>query len=169
VDRHHTGIGDLQAIAKERLPPGAYVYVAGGAGDERTMRDNIEAFGRWRFVPRVLVDTSARTLSTTVLGRPIALPIGIAPFALQRLLDPEAERATTRAAAAAGTLATVPTLTSYRHAELQAAADGPRWLQLYVQLDRAWPFAARPADRAVPPCDHPGTLANHLHESFPPD
>jgi isopentenyl diphosphate isomerase/L-lactate dehydrogenase-like FMN-dependent dehydrogenase len=65
------------------------------------------------------------------------MPLGVAPFALQRLLDPEAERATTRAAAAARTLTTVPTLTSFRHAELRAAADGPRWLQLYVQLDRA--------------------------------
>jgi len=96
-------VAELQAIAKERLPPGAYVYVAGGAGDERTMRDNIEAFARWRFLPRVLVDTSARTLSTSVLGQRIAVPVGIAPFALQGLLDAEGEVATARAATAAKT------------------------------------------------------------------
>jgi isopentenyl diphosphate isomerase/L-lactate dehydrogenase-like FMN-dependent dehydrogenase len=68
------------------LSAGAYVYVAGGSGDERTMRENIEAFARWRFIPRVLVDTSARDLSTTVLGRRVTMPIGIAPFALQGLI-----------------------------------------------------------------------------------
>src|SRR3954471_15243800 len=91
-------VPELEAIAKERLSAGAYVYVAGGSGDERTMRDNIEAFARWRFLPRVLIDTSARDLSTTVLGRRVTMPIGIAPFALQGLLDPEGEVATARAA-----------------------------------------------------------------------
>ena len=58
-------VPEFQAAAKERLTPGAYVYVAGGAGDERTMRDNIDAFARWRFVPRVLVDTSGRSLAAS--------------------------------------------------------------------------------------------------------
>src|ERR1700757_2012477 len=96
-------VSDLQAIAKERLAPGAYTYVAGGAGDERTLRDNIDAFARWRFLPRVLVDTSARTTATTILGHPIAVPVGIAPFALQRALHPEGEVAMARAATAANT------------------------------------------------------------------
>jgi isopentenyl diphosphate isomerase/L-lactate dehydrogenase-like FMN-dependent dehydrogenase len=85
----------------------------------------------------MLVDVGQVRLETTLLGTTVSMPLGIAPFALQRLLDPEAELATARAAAAAGALVTVPTLTSFRHAELQAAVDGPRWLQLYVQLDRA--------------------------------
>jgi isopentenyl diphosphate isomerase/L-lactate dehydrogenase-like FMN-dependent dehydrogenase len=84
----------------------------------------------------MLVDVGAVSLETTLLGTPVSMPLGIAPFALQRLLDPEAERATTCAAAAVGALTTVPTLTSFRHSELRAAAGGPRWLQLYVQTDR---------------------------------
>src|ERR1700757_4112328 len=96
-------VSDLQAIAKERLAPGAYTYVAGGAGDERTMRDNIDAFARWKFLPRVLVDTSARSTATTVLGHTVALPVGVAPFALQRTLDPEGEVTMARAATAANT------------------------------------------------------------------
>jgi isopentenyl diphosphate isomerase/L-lactate dehydrogenase-like FMN-dependent dehydrogenase len=102
-----------------------------------TLRENVSAFGRWQLRPRMLVDVSEISLETTLLGAPVSMPLGIAPFALQRLLDPEAERATTRAAAAAGALATVPTLTSFRHSELQTVSDGPRWLQLYVQTDRA--------------------------------
>src|SRR4029077_20694542 len=58
-------------------------------------------------------------------------------FAMQRLLDPEGELATARAAAAAGTLICVSTTTSAAHDEIAAAAgSAPRWLQLYVLRDR---------------------------------
>jgi isopentenyl diphosphate isomerase/L-lactate dehydrogenase-like FMN-dependent dehydrogenase len=130
-------VGEFLAAAAEKVDPAVWCYFEGGAEDELTLRENITAFGRWQLRPRMLADVGEISLETTLLGAAVSMPVGVAPFALQRLLDPEAELATTRAAAAAGTLATVPTLTSYRHAELQAAADGPRWLQLYVQLDRA--------------------------------
>jgi len=119
------------------VDPAVWCYFEGGADDEVTLRENIAAFGRWQLRPRMLVDVGEISLQTTLLGTSVSMPLGVAPFALQRLLDPEAERATTRAAAAAEALMTVPTLTSFRHGELQSAADGPRWLQLYVQLDRA--------------------------------
>jgi 4-hydroxymandelate oxidase len=130
-------VGDFLDAAAAKVDAAVWCYFEGGAEDELTLRENVAAFGRWQLRPRILVDVSEISLETTLLGAAVSMPLGIAPFALQRLLDPEAERATTRAAAAAGALATVPTLTSYRHAELQAVADGPRWLQLYVQLDRA--------------------------------
>jgi isopentenyl diphosphate isomerase/L-lactate dehydrogenase-like FMN-dependent dehydrogenase len=130
-------VGEFLAAAAAKVEPAVWCYFEGGAEDEVTLRENVAAFGRWQLRPRMLVDVGEISLETTLLGAAVSMPLGIAPFALQRLLDPEAERATTRAAAAAGALATVPTLTSYRHGELQAAADGPRWLQLYVQLDRA--------------------------------
>lgn len=130
-------VGEFLAAAAAKVEPAVWCYFEGGAEDEVTLRENVAAFGRWQLRPRMLVDVGEISLETTLLGVAVSMPLGIAPFALQRLLDPEAERATTRAAAAAGALATVPTLTSYRHGELQAAADGPRWLQLYVQLDRA--------------------------------
>ena len=129
-------VGEILEAAAAKVDPAVWCYFEGGAEDEVTLRENVAAFGRWQLRPRMLVDVGEISLETTLLGGAVSMPLGIAPFALQRLLDPEAERATTRAAAAAGALATVPTLTSYRHAELQAAADGPRWLQLYVQLDR---------------------------------
>lgn len=131
-------VAELQAIAKERLSPGAYVYVAGGAGDERTMRDNVDAFARWRFVPRVLVDTSARTLATTVLGKPIALPIGIAPFALQCLLDPEGEVATARAATAANAFMALSMGANRTIEDVASAAGCPLWFQPYLFDDQVY-------------------------------
>jgi 4-hydroxymandelate oxidase len=75
--------------------------------------------------------------ATTLLGTPVAMPLGIAPFAMQRLLDPEGEVATARAAAEAQALMSVSTLTSSTHADIQAGSQGPRWFQLYVLRDRA--------------------------------
>jgi isopentenyl diphosphate isomerase/L-lactate dehydrogenase-like FMN-dependent dehydrogenase len=130
-------VAEFLEAAAVKVDPAVWCYFEGGAEDEVTLRENVAAFSRWQLRPRMLVNVSETILETTLLGAPVSMPLGIAPFALQRLLDPEAERATTCAAANAGVLMTVPTLTSFRHAELLAAADGPRWLQLYVQLDRA--------------------------------
>lgn len=131
-------VSELQTIAKERLAPGAYVYVAGGAGDERTMRDNIDAFARWRFLPRVLVDTSARSLETTVLGHRIALPVAIAPFALQCLLDPAGEVATARAATAAKTFMALSMGANRTIEEVASAAGCPLWFQPYLFDDAVY-------------------------------
>jgi 4-hydroxymandelate oxidase len=132
----HLNAAEFLAAAAEKVDPAVWCYFEGGSGDESTLRENVAALGRWQLRPRMLVDIGDVRLETTLLGTPVAMPLGVAPFALQRLLDPEAEVATARAAAAAGALMTVPTLTSFRHAELQAAVDAPRWLQLYVQRDR---------------------------------
>ena len=42
------GVDDLERRAHEVLAPEAYDYVAGGAGLERTVRANREAFDAWR-------------------------------------------------------------------------------------------------------------------------
>jgi isopentenyl diphosphate isomerase/L-lactate dehydrogenase-like FMN-dependent dehydrogenase len=129
-------VQDYVDAAPERVPPEVWCYFEGGAGDEVTLRANVAAYGRWRFRPRMLVDVSEIALATTLLGTPVSMPLGIAPFAMQRLLDPDGEAATARAAARAGALMVVSSLTSRRHADIAAAADGPRWLQLYILRDR---------------------------------
>jgi len=129
-------VDEFEAIAKERLPAASYAYVASGSGAETTLRANREAFANWAFRPRVLIDVSARDLSTTVLGLKVALPVLIAPFALQCLLDPEGEVATARAATAAGTIMAL-SMGSNRLLEDVAAVDGSRlWFQPYLFDDR---------------------------------
>jgi 4-hydroxymandelate oxidase len=130
-------VADYFERAAETVDPAVWCYFEGGAGDEVTLRANVAAYGRWRFRPRMLVDVSEVSTATTVLGTPVSMPLLVAPFAMQRLLDPEGELATARAAAATGTLMCVSTITTSRHAEIAAAAGaGPRWLQLYVLTDR---------------------------------
>lgn len=131
-------VTDYERLAAAALPEGALAYYAGGAGDERTLRENAEAWSRRRLRPRVLVDVGEVSTATTVLGAPVASPVLVAPFALQRMAHPDGEPATARAAAAAGTIMTLSTLCTSTPAEVAAAAPGaPRWLQLYVTRDRA--------------------------------
>jgi 4-hydroxymandelate oxidase len=131
-------VADYFEAAAAKVDPAVWCYFEGGAGDEVTLRANSAAFGRWRFRPRVLVDVGGVSAATTVLGMPVSLPVLVAPFAMQRLLDPEGELATVRAATAAGTVFCVSTITTSAHDEIAAAGgEGTRWLQLYVLRDRA--------------------------------
>jgi isopentenyl diphosphate isomerase/L-lactate dehydrogenase-like FMN-dependent dehydrogenase len=82
------------------------------------------------------VDVSEVSTATELLGRPLSMPVGIAPVAFQRLVDPEGEVAMARAAAEAGTLFTLSTIATARPSEVAAAApDGRRWFQLYCFRD----------------------------------
>jgi L-lactate dehydrogenase (cytochrome) len=95
-------IESLEREAERRMTPGAFGYVAGGAGSEATVRANRAAFGRWRIVPRMLRDVSARDLSTEILGTRMPAPVLLAPIGVQTIVHPEGEVAVARGAAAAG-------------------------------------------------------------------
>ena len=130
-------IADLERLAAERLEPGPHGYFAGGAGDERTLRRNAEAFGGWELRPRVLVDVSDVSTRTTVLGAETEMPILVAPVAFQLLAHPDGEAGMARAAAAVGTVLCLSSLTSTRPAEVaEAAPGGRRWMQVYLFRDR---------------------------------
>ena len=132
-------VDDYAEAARERLDPGAYGYIAGGAGDERTLRANAAAFDRWELRPRVLVDVGSVSTATSVLGEELALPLLVAPTAFQRLCHPEAELPLARAAARAGTVMTLSTLSSVTPAELASGAPGgTNWFQLYWSRDRGF-------------------------------
>jgi 4-hydroxymandelate oxidase len=130
-------LGELERLARERLPPMAYDYFASGAGDEITLRANVEAWSRVALHHRVLVDVSRRDLSMTVLGAAVSMPVLVAPMAFQKLACPEGEVATARAAAAAGTVMVLSSLSNTPVEEVCAAAPGLVWFQLYVYRDRS--------------------------------
>jgi isopentenyl diphosphate isomerase/L-lactate dehydrogenase-like FMN-dependent dehydrogenase len=94
------------------------------------LRDNVAAFERRKLRPRVLVDVSTVSTATTVLGTEIALPVIVAPLAMQRMAHPDGEEATARAAATAGTVMCLSSAATCAPAELPT--DGPRWFQVYV-------------------------------------
>jgi len=130
-------VADYERLAEERLAPGPWAYLAGGSGDEWTLRENRAVFERWAFRPRVLCDVSEVSTTATVLGTRLELPVVVAPVAYQELYHPDGECATARGAAAAGAAVCVSTFTTRTHEEITAAAPGVRqWCQLYVFTDR---------------------------------
>lgn len=137
-------IWDYERLAEEKLDANAHAYFAGGSGDEVTLRENVAAFERRKLRPRVLVDVGTISTATTVLGTEIALPVLIAPLAMQRMAHPDGEVATARAAAAAGTIMCLSSAATCRPAEL---TEGHRWFQVYVWRDRTMTEAA--IDEAV--------------------
>jgi L-lactate dehydrogenase (cytochrome) len=130
-------IADLEARAAEAMEPRAANYVFAGAGSHATMDANREAFGRHRIVPRMLRDVAARDLSTTLLGTAMPAPLLLAPIGVQKVVHPEGELASARAAAALGVPMIASTAAAFTWEEIaEASGDGPRWLQLYWPNDR---------------------------------
>ena len=127
---------ELEALAQARLPKMAWDYYASGADDERCVRENCAAFERMPLHYRVLVDVARRSLATTVLGQPVAMPILVAPTAFHRLAHRDGELASVRGAGDAGTIFILSTLSNTPVEEVVAAASGPVWFQLYVYRDR---------------------------------
>ncbi|GAA1644081.1 alpha-hydroxy acid oxidase [Actinoplanes couchii] len=109
-------------------------FFAGGAGEERTLRDNLAAYDRLRIVPRVLRATGDRDLRTTLFGTELATPVLVAPTAFHLLAHPGGEAATAEGAAAAGTVMVV-SMAATQPVERIAEAGGPLWFQLYPQPD----------------------------------
>jgi lactate 2-monooxygenase len=128
---------ELEERAREALDDRAIAYIFGGAGSEDTMRENLEAFRRWRIVPRVLrQDLSARDLSVELLGTSMSAPVLLAPIGMQTLLHADGELATARAASALGVPVITSTVAATPLEEIAAASgDGTRWFQLYWPND----------------------------------
>lgn len=130
-------VEEFEAVARSKMPPASYDYYAGGAEDEITLRENREAFRRLRLAFRVLVDVSERDMRADLLGVPMASPILLAPTALHRMAHPDGELATSRAAAATGSLMCLSSISSTPMEDVAAAApEGRRWFQLYHMGDR---------------------------------
>jgi lactate 2-monooxygenase len=131
------GPEDWEAAAEAVLDPGAFGYVAGGAGGEATVRANLEAFERHRLRPRMLAGTATRDLSVELLGTRSSAPVLLAPLGVLSIVHRDAEVGAARAAAATGVpfvLSSAATRTIEEVAE--AVGDAPRWFQLYWVNDR---------------------------------
>ena len=127
----------LEARARERLDPMLFDYIAGGAGDEWTLRENREAWSRVQLLPRMLRGVGDRSLETTVLGTRVSMPVLVPPMGFHGLCHPEAEVATARATAAVNTVFVASTVSNQSLEAIAAAGgDAPRWFQLYVYRDR---------------------------------
>ena len=137
-------VRDFEDVARRVLDPVYYDYVAGGARDEVTVRANLDGFARLSLLPRVLRGSARRDLSVELFGARSSMPLLISPTAFHRLMCPDGELATARAAARADAIMIASMASTVAVGEVVAAARAAApdpgheptvWFQLYLQPD----------------------------------
>ncbi|MFT3660798.1 MAG: alpha-hydroxy-acid oxidizing protein [Gordonia sp. (in: high G+C Gram-positive bacteria)] len=135
-----TDFAELERRAKAAMSRRGWAYIAGGAGEGRTMAANRAALDRWAIVPRVLRDVSERDLSIDLFGQKLPAPLLFSPVGAGALAHPDADVHIGEAAAQLG----LPYIFSNQGcapmedvaAAMERVAPGaPRWFQLYWSTD----------------------------------
>lgn len=122
----------LERRAKQMMSPEAFAYIAGGAGREITMRNNVQAFDAHDIVPQMLRNVSVCDTTIELFGKKIPSPILVAPIGVLEMVSEQADRAVARAAARAGTPYIFSNQASIPMEECAAEmGDTSRWFQLY--------------------------------------
>jgi L-lactate dehydrogenase (cytochrome) len=130
-------INDLRTIAKRRTPQAPFDYTDGSAEEEISLARARQAFSDIEFHPAILKDVSQVSTSWDVLGKPVAMPVGIAPTGFTRMMHTEGEFAGARAAEKFGIPFSLSTMGTASIEEVWEAAPGGRnWFQLYMWKDR---------------------------------
>jgi isopentenyl diphosphate isomerase/L-lactate dehydrogenase-like FMN-dependent dehydrogenase len=129
---HVINVDDLRAIAQRKLPSVVFDYVDGGAEGEVTMRENRRAFDEILFRPRGAVAVPPADLRTTILGDELSMPLLLGPCGFIRMVHPEGEVGSARAAGKAGVGYILSTMSGYKLEDVAQATPGPRWYQLYL-------------------------------------
>jgi len=139
-------IRDLEAEAGKVMPPFAFAYVSGGAGDEWTMRENLAAFNRWVIRPDYLSGNKDADTKTTLLGDALSYPVITAALGNQGSVHARMEAPVVEGTALAGTVFVESSVSQMSLEAVAAASTGPKWFQIYVPESR--PFAIEMLQRA---------------------
>ncbi|MEX1133947.1 MAG: alpha-hydroxy acid oxidase [Acidimicrobiia bacterium] len=134
--RRGVSVADLRSIAKRRLPRGVFDYIDGGAEDEHTLASNTQAYRHVTFRPRVLRGMGEIDIRSTLLGKPLAFPLVLAPTGFTRIADPAGELAVARSAARADLPYALSTLGTRSIEEVAEVSSSRLWFQVYVWRDR---------------------------------
>jgi len=137
---------ELEAEAQKVMAPYGFAYVAGGAGDEWTMRENLAAFNRTVIMPKFLSGNGNPDMSTSLLGSRLPFPIIAAPIGNQGSMHAQKEVPTVKGTGLAGTLYTTSSVSQMSLEDIATAGSGEKWFQIYIPASR--PFAAEMLQRA---------------------
>jgi len=126
---------DFDAVAREKLPPAHYGYLATGTADDATLRANRSGFSRWKMRVRRLVDVSEIDTSVELLGTKWNSPIVLSPVGNQYAFHPEGEAAVARAARDTSSLQILSTVSNTLVEDVIRERGAPVWFQLYPGED----------------------------------
>lgn len=130
-------IESLREAARARLPRGVFEFYDGGAEDEITLAENLEAFKRIRLLPRVLKDVSKVDMSLRLFGTPLAMPLAIGPTGAVGFGWRGGDVALAKAAADAGIPYALSTSATASIEQIADEAPGRLWFQAYILQDKA--------------------------------
>lgn len=127
-----TDYANLEESACRHMSPAAFAYIAGGAGNEDSMRSNRDAFTKFKIVPRMLCNVGTRDTGVTLFGQRLPSPFLLAPVGVLEMVHEEGDIAVARAAAELGIPYIFSNQASYSMEACAAVMNNsPRWFQLY--------------------------------------
>jgi isopentenyl diphosphate isomerase/L-lactate dehydrogenase-like FMN-dependent dehydrogenase len=124
-------LSEFEALAKRRLPPAHFAYLASGADDDKTVRANLNAFDKWFIRPRRMVDVTNVDTSVNLFGVRWPTPISLAPIGSQGMMHPDGELGTARAARAANHLQILSTVATTSVEDVAKVRGDGLWFQVY--------------------------------------
>ena len=130
-------VADYRAAARRRLPRVLFDYIDGGSYAEETLAANVADLQALKLRQRVLRDVSKLSMSTTLFGQTLSMPVVLSPVGLAGMYARRGEAQAARAAKAAGVPFTLSTVGVCTAAEVAEAA-APPWFQLYMIRDRGF-------------------------------
>ncbi len=116
------------------MPRSVYAALVAGSEKGLSSRDNLESFDVLGFAPHVAGNKQERTMSTTVMGQSVSMPVLISPTGVQAV-HPDGEVAVARAAANRGVAMGLSSFAS-RSIEEVCAANSQVLFQMYWSGDR---------------------------------
>jgi len=128
-------VADFEALARAKLPPAHFGYIATGVDDDRTVFLNHEAYSHIEIRSRRFMDVSKLDTRCSVLGSDWKQPFYFSAVSSMRAFHPEAEVAVARACASREIEMMVSTGSSCSVEEVSAARNAPVWQQLYATDD----------------------------------
>ncbi len=137
IEQRALNIADLRQLAKGRLPRGFFEYIDRGSEDDDAIVSNRAAYGKYKLRPRVLKNVSTRSMGSELFGKPLAMPMVVAPTGAAGLMWHQGELALAKAAASAGIPFTLSTASLTSLERIAAQAPGRLWFQLYMWPDKS--------------------------------
>lgn len=131
-------IGDLKKLARRRVPRMFFEYADSGSYSESTYRRNERDFAKVELRQRVGRRLAGRSLASTMVGEPVAMPVALAPVGIVGMQRADGEILAARAAESFGVPFTLSTMSVCSIEDVATATSKPFWFQLYVMRDRGF-------------------------------
>lgn len=132
--QRYLALDDFETAARRHLPKPLFEYIRGGAETNASLRGNLDTFGRYGFITRVLRDVSTRSMATSLFGRQLSAPFGMAPMGISALMAYRGDLVLAEAAEAAE-IPMIMSGSSLIRLEDVAAASPNLWFQAYLPGD----------------------------------